>query len=353
MFAEAEGYRQREPCPLGVTERGLMLYVNDSLTPPGTHYKECEPHLLHFASAEPGVKARKLSPQWNIEQPYFTDHSYRGFGVDGPRSEMLMLNIDAKTSVQHWSYLDHTGQTRAHGAITFPIRAAYPQVALKKGSAHVMAIGDIVEPVEAWRNFKFAETGRKWDYVFRILYYTWTPDLTNQPFADPIEIANVDDTAGFISNQDVWVAPDNSAYLLYREQEVQSALMRDQFFPEGSLTPSLHLAVVREGQVVRRQVLVPGSDTVSPGHARLHETADGTVYALAYVGGEAPGNYLYQVYPEVDSPKAISVPLSPAFGSFCLATTRAGCAPSDTIDIFGYGGGGSGVLSYARVDLTF
>jgi hypothetical protein len=348
-FAEPEGYRQREPCPVGVTkDNGLFLYVNDSLTPPGTHYKECEPHLLNFASTDTGVVSTKLSPRWDEEQPYYTDHSYRGFGVDGPSNELIMLNIDAKTSIQHWCHLDTAGNTLANGAITFPIRSAYLQAALHNRSAHVLAISDIVEPIEEWRAYKFAQTQRKWDYVFRILYYTWTPDTTKTSFSKPIEIANVDKTGGYISNQDLWVAPDGSAYLMYREQEVQSALLRDKFMPGRSLTPSLHIAVVKDGTIVDRQVLIEGTETRSPGNARFHATPDGKLYALAYVAG---ANVLLQVYPRVEDRAPIPVDLKAPFTSFCLANTRAGCMPSSTIDIFGHTAGGGNVMAYAQ--LTF
>lgn len=351
MFAEAEGYRQREPAPLGITkDNGLFLYVNDSLHPPGAEYLDCEPHLLQFPLDKKSAQPRKVSPVWNIEKPYFTDHSYRGYGVDGPKNELLMLNIDAKTSIQHWCHLNSQGETLANGQISFPIRACYPQVALKERAAHVMAISDIVEPVEEWRQYKSEQTGRKWDYVFRILYYTSTPDLTKQPFAEPIEIANVDDTAGHISNHDLWVAPDGSAYVLYTETEVQSALMRDKFFPNASLAGSLHLAVVRDGAITERRILVAGSDTMSAGQARFHETADGRLFAVAYIGNEDPGNYLVQVYPKPDSPATVKIPLKAPFGAYCLAGVRGGTAPSNTIDIFGHSKGGD-TLSYAQIDL--
>ncbi|MCF6287281.1 MAG: hypothetical protein L3K26_19175, partial [Candidatus Hydrogenedentes bacterium] len=347
--AEAEGYRQREPCPIGVTnEGGFFLSVNDSLTPPGTLYKECDPHLLRFASTVTGQSPEKIAPQWNIEQPYFTDHSYRGYGVDGPNNEVLLLNIDAKTSIQHWGHLDATGKTLANGQITFPIRSAYAQVALKNRSAHVMAISDIVEPVEAWRTFKFAQTQRKWDYVFRILYYTWTPDIDKSAFSEPIEVANVDKTGGYINNQDLWIAPDGSAFILYREHEVQTALLRDEFFPDASTIPSIHVAVVKDGKVVDRTVLVEGSESNIPGHARFHESADGTLYAMVYVGGE---NVLMQVYPKLEAPAAIKIPLKTPFTFFCLANTRAGCAPSNTIDVFGRTTTGGNMLAYAQITL--
>jgi hypothetical protein len=352
-FAEAEGYRQREPCPVGLTsENDLFLYVNDSLTEPGTHYQDCEPHLLRFGLDAPTDAPRKLSPQWS-GTPYYTDHSYRGFGVDAERDELLLLNIDAKTSVQHWAHLTAEGETLGNGGITFPIRACYPQVALKNRSAHVMAIGDIVEPVDAWRTYKFEQTQRKWDYVFRILYYTYTPKIGEQGFSEPIEIANVDDSAGAISNQDLWIAPDGTAYVLYREQEIQTAMMRDKFFPDkpdSALRPSLLLAVVRNGEVVERRALIAGTLELAPGHARFHESTDGTLYVVVNVSGSEAGNKLLQVYPKPDEGTLVSIPLKNAFGSFCVASVRAGCKPSDTLDIFGHTTSGT-TLSYAQIRL--
>ncbi|MBX3176146.1 MAG: hypothetical protein KF886_02180 [Candidatus Hydrogenedentes bacterium] len=350
MFQEAEGYRQREPCSIGVSAEGeLFLYANDSLHPPGAEYLDCEPHLLRFSLRDKATPPVKLSPVWNIESPYFTDHSYRGYGVDGPRGEALMLNIDANTSIQHWAHLDRAGKTLANGAITFPIRSCYPQVALKDRSAHVLVIGDIVEPVEAWRAFKSEQTGQKWDYVFRILYYTWTPDTLATPFAEPIEIANVDDTAGHIRNEDLWVAPDGAAYLLYHETEVHTPMMRDKFFPDKTVGYRLHLAVVRDGVVAERHVLQP--DTISPGagFGRFHETPDGRVYAVVYLANEDPGNYLLPIYPQVDPHAKVKIPLQKPISAFSLAGVRSGTAPSNTIDILGYGGNSD--MVYAQVEL--
>jgi len=221
---------------------------------------------------------------------------------------------------------------------------------LQDGAAHVMAIGDIVEPVEAWRQYKFEQTGQKWDYVFRVLYYTWTPDISNQGFAEPIEIANRDATAGAISNQDLWVGPDGSAYVMYTERVVQNAMMRDKFFPGESIDTSLHLAVVKAGVIAERRELVAGGEGVQAGYARFHETPDGKLYAVAYIANSDPGDYLLQVYPKSDVAAPVKIPLATPFGAFCLAGVRGGSTPSNMIDIFGHSTGG-GTLSYARVDL--
>jgi len=349
VAAETEGYRQREPCPVAVTsEEDVFLYVNDSTRPPGEKYGLCEPHLLKFSSQETGAPPVKIAPVWGGDS-YFTDHSYRGFGADRARAQLLMLNIDARTSIQHACLLSSEGRTLATGSITFPIRACYPQVALRDGAVHVLAISDIVEPVEEWRAYKHKQTGRDWDYVFRILYYTRTHDLATTDFSEPIEIANVDATGGHISNQDLWLGPDGVAYVMYTERQVASALLRDKFFPDGSTINSLHLAVVRDAAIVSRRILIAGNETSQPGHARFHETPDGTLYAVLYVSGAEAGNKLMQVYPGIDDPPLIPIPLKQPMGSFCLASVRAGNAPANTIDLFG--NGPNSTMAYAQIRL--
>ena len=282
----------------------MYLYVNDSTEPPGTKYGACEPHLLRFAiGGTPPLSPTKISPVWQGDTT-FTDHSYRGYSTDSGRNEILMLNINAETSGQHWCRLNAPGDTLDGGIITFPIRACYPQVALKNGAGYVAAISDIVEPVEEWRAYKFEQTKRKWDYVFRILYFTWTPDLSAQPFAEPIEIANVDATAGHIWNEDLWIAPTGEALILYTVREVQSAAMRDKFFPGKSIAPVLHLATVKDGAAVSDEVLL--GEEATPGCARFHETPEGRVYALAYAGSPEPRNLLVPVYPELKREEASS-----------------------------------------------
>jgi len=336
MIAEAEGYRQREPCPLAVTSaKDVFLYANDSTQPPGTQYGPCEPYLWRFVFSGDAVEQTKLSPKWRGET-YFTDHSYRGFAADRESAELLMLNIDAHTSIQHACLLSTTGETLANGSITFPIRACYPQVALIRGSVHVLAVGDIVEPVPEWRQYKFDQKQRVWDYVFRVLYYAYTPNLRKQNFGTPIEIANVDKTGGHIGNQDLWISPEGDAYILYTQREVQSELLRDKFFPGASTIDSLYLAVVRNGAVITRRTLITGSAEIAPRVARFHVTPDGRLYAVAYINGADSGNKLLQVYPPVEELRLIPVPLSKPFSSFTLASVRAGNVASYTIDILGH-----------------
>ena len=350
LVTQANEYRQREPVSLGVGgDTTLYLNVNDSLTSPGEEYKDCHPHLLRLGMSDDGFGVNAVNPTWNVK-PYFTDHSYRGFATDGPSHEILMLNIDAKTSKEHYALLDQYGVTRANGEIVYPIRSCYPYVALKQRAAHVLAITDIVEPIQEWREYKYAQTQQKWDYVFRISYYTWSPDLTKEGFATPLEIANVDATGGAISNQDLWIAPDNTAYILYSEREVQSALMRDKFFPGKSLLNSLHLVVIKEGKIIKRQILVEGTDSRQAGRAQLHECPDGRVFAMVNITGEGAGNKLVQLYPDTETLNFMDIPFEIPFNTFTLASVRAGNAPSDTIDVLGHQTAGT-EITYGRIEI--
>ncbi|MGQ9904728.1 MAG: hypothetical protein ACUVRU_10510, partial [Anaerolineae bacterium] len=110
--------------------------------------------------------------------------------------------------------MDHSGAWTRSGMIRFPLRACYPQVALVNRAAYVMAVSDIVEPNVEWRAHKKRITGNDWDYDFRQLYFTWSPDIVTTPFSPILTVASVDETCGHIRNLDLWIGPDGDAHLL-------------------------------------------------------------------------------------------------------------------------------------------
>ncbi len=346
-FAEAGLFRQREPCPLVTLGNELYLSVNDSIVSPLRYNGPCVPGVLQFDVTKPGVLPNRFRPVWGDPQSSFTEHSYRGIAAEPQDKRLLLLHIDNKTSHYHWCYLDEEGETLHAGGIAFPIRACYPQVALQRKAAHVFAVGDIVEPVQEWRKYKFEKTQRTWDYVFRILYYTWTPDILEKDFCAPLEIANVDATAGAVSNLDLWINPGGAAYLLYTEREVASELLRDRFFPDRSTVSSLHLAIVDKGEIVERRVLHEGSSTSQVALARFHETPDGRLYIFAVMNNR---NYLAEIRDSGEPLLWVPVPFRAPFFSFCLANKRAGCVLSDTMDIHGVGPVNH-VMRYAAVEI--
>lgn len=360
MVQAPSGFRHREPCPIGgFPGSQVFLSTNPSTQPPGTKYGPCDPQLLLFDPFHLDREPLVEHPVWPGPQT-FTDHSYRGFAVDSASREVLCLNIDAETSQQIWSHRNSSGQWTRNGAITFPIRACYPQVALSRGSAHVLAIGDIVEPLDEWRQYKFDQTQQGWDYVFRRLFYTYTPDITKQDFIPPIEVDTLESTAGHIANLDLWIAPDGAAHLLYLKTSVQSPLMRDRFFPGLPIVHTLDYVVIREGKITRRELLAVGGEVnspLNPGYGRFHSTPDGHLWAVfagtTKTAGGSSANFLHlmPVWPELKRENPVKVEWKHPLGSFFTATERGGSKPSWTLDLFGTRPEPQ-TMGYAKVELS-
>ena len=363
-----ENDRTREPCPLaGFPDGRLFLSVNPTLTEPNVYGGPALPQILQFAAADPKARYRRLMPRWE-NKPAFTEHSYRGLAADGPNRELLLLNILGHEA-QYWSFRDRSGRWVARGKLVFPmgkdyetpepIRLCYPVVVLANRAAHVLAIGDIVEPVKAWKAYKLELTGQKWDYDFRRLFYTWTPDILTAPFCEWVEIASREKTAGHIDNLDIWAAPDGAAHLLWNETSLDPRL-REKFFPGARLTHALEHCVMRNGKVVARDTLVKAGEGESgeiPGVARFQATADGRLFVFYFCGGaDAAGNAVsenrvLEILPNGRHSEPVKVALEHPFTSFMTATERGGSPSSAALEVLGECVGKPGTIRYARIRL--
>lgn len=368
------GFREREPCPVITTGNGrIFLSINPSTQPPGTQYGPCDPHLLRIDAAEaaallngrggatPGrLHGEPVRPVF-AEGAKFTDHSYRGIGADSGRGEILALNIDSVSGDYFWAFGDASGQWTRAGRIAFPIRACYPQAAVRNRAAHVLAIGDIVEPNRQWREYKREQTKREWDYVFRRLFYTSTPDVARTEFAPPVELDTVEATAGHITNLDLWIDSSGTAHVLYLRRTIASPLMRDRFFAGRPLVTTLEYRAIAGGRVVDSRTLLRGGDGVGrdlPVYARFHSTNGADLLAVVYCSGTRPDgapfaeNRLLPVLPRPEEGEILAplvrIDLKHPFQIFFTAAERGGSRPSPILDLFGSGTDG-GVLRYARV----
>jgi hypothetical protein len=363
LVSSETDFRQREPCPLvALPGSGLFLSTNASQEPPGKHYGRCLPAVVPF----PGFKADRPGPaelpRWNVA-PSFSDHSYRGFAADRERGELLLLNIDNATSAQHVSWRGADGAWHARGQIDFPIRAAYPQVVLRDGAAHVLAIGDIREPREEWRTLKRQKTGREWDYVFRRLFYTYRRNIDDATlnFAEPIEVASVEETAGHITNLDLYVDVLGRAHLLYLVRPQQYDFIRDAYFPGQPLTQRLEYTVITDGKVTHQRTLAetpvasddrPQGLPIEPHYARFHASFQVLYVVLSGVGAEQDrrpplANFLIPVDPPG---RPVTLTLRFPFSTFFTNTTRGGSAPGPIIDLFGTAHDPAN-LRYAQIQL--
>lgn len=345
----ADDFREREPCPIVCFQNGtIMLSVNPLIDVTESRRGACNPHLLKFSANLKAIPPQAIQPKW-VDDTTFTEHSYRGIAADGARGEILLLNIDAKTGDQCWSFYDINGDWVNCGQIRFPIRSCYPQVELRNRVGHVLAIGDIVEPVEEWRRYKHEQTKRDWDYVFRRLFYAWTPNAATTDFAPSIEVEDVDATGGHVSNLDLWIDANGDAHLLYIKQPVVP-ILRKRYFPDLRLTRSLEHCIISNGEVVKRNTLLIGGEDITgdtPTYARLHATPDGKLFAIYACSPSAMK--IMQISPKCSEP--IELKLQEVFHTFFTASERSGSKPSDIIDIFGIASE-PGKLRYAQVRLV-
>ncbi len=360
--------RTREPCPLaGFSDGRLFLSANPTLvTNPDTYAGPARPEILKFSATDASAKFETLSPVWE-GKPAFSEHSYRSFAADGRNGELVLFQNIGYTHAA-WSFLDRQGQWSAQGKLVWPwgaeydkpqpIRVCYPNVIVKDRAVYYCGVSDIVEPYTKWREYKKQLTGREWDYDFRRLFFTWTPDITKQKFHEWIEIASRDKTCGWISPGDLWVAPDGAVHILWNERALDERL-REKFFPDARQSQALNYAVVRDGKVVTRRTLLeagPEGGEIS-GQGRFQITPDNRLYVIHYVSGKDRAgrplseDRLLELFPDGTCGAPIRVPLKKPFTSFFTATPRAGSPPSRTLELLGQRTGAPLTISYARIRL--
>ena len=379
---QSPNYDQREPCPMVRLPGGRVAVSTNPA------YREwyawadgrkrycCTPQLAFFDLAHLERGPEMHTPVWSMDHA-FNEHSYRGMGVDAETGALFLAHQAPDPDQDHdfvvaWSYLDAEGSWSQQGVLRFPMRGCYPQIAVRGRAVYILAISDEMEPVPAWADYKAMVTGqRDWDYDFRQLFFTWTPDITKRPFSPPLTVASRDETAGIITNRDLWIAPDGDAYVLYQERNIWHAFMRDRFWPGTPTKMSLKMARVHNGRVAERWLLQESVEnmtdraTVSgkaeryeptmtppvPSYAVFHATPDGRLYVVCHQSGTvAAGNYIRQVLPDLGEP--IPIPLSTPLASFFTASVRAGSLPAESVDLYGMPASGAQEIRHAQFTLS-
>ncbi len=363
VFQENE--RTREPSPLAMFQAGqVFLSTNPTLTSPATYSGPARPGLYEFQALAPSQAPRAVEPVWEGE-PAFSEHSYRSVAADGVTGELILLQNIAYAHTE-WSFRDHHEKWSAQGKLEWPwgdsyahpkpIRLCYPAVALKDRRVFLCGTSDVKEPNEAWRDYKRELTGREWDYDFRRLFFTCSDDITTGKFHEWLEISSREKTAGKIRLCDLYVAPNSDVFILWNECALDNRL-RAKFFPNAKQRFSLECAILRDGKVVRRITLVEGGDGLSgliPGKGRFHITKDNRLIVLYYQGGvddnfrHISQNRILELDSNGNPSKPIAIKFRQPFTHFFTTTVRAGCRPSNTIDLFGSAGK---TMRYARIRL--
>jgi hypothetical protein len=358
--------RTREPSPLAaLPDERLLLSANPTLVmDPEAYAGPARPEILQFDVQDPTRAPERLLPQWKGSPP-FMEHSYRSLAADGPRGEFILFQNVGYTHAE-WAFRDHdnrwsSGQLLWPDGTDYPqpqpIRICYPNVMLLNRAVFFCGVSDILEPYPAWRAFKRELTGREWDYDFRRLFLTWTPDVTSSPFRPWIEIASRDKTAGRIMPGDLWVGPDHRVHIVWTEQAIDERLQAT-FFPEASQSHAIMYAIVQDNTVVARHTIAiaeAGGSTEIPSAPRFHITPDNRLFVIHFVRGvDAKGqrvseNRLLEILPDGRISAAEPIRFQRPFTSFFTATVRAGSPPSDRLELLGQREGLSQTISYARI----
>lgn len=365
--------RTREPCPIvGFPDGRLFLSANPTLVtdPQAKGGGPARPEILRFAASDPKAPYETLLPAWE-GTPAFNEHSYRTFSADGPERELILFQNIGLTHSE-WAFRQSNGQWVA-GKLQWPplregdvepyggeyARCNYPDVVLKDRVVHFCGAAAF----DSWERVHGGElAGRKWGSRWRRLYYTWAPDITGEPFREWVEIANTNETGGWLFPGDLWVAPDGAAHVVWYEAPIHKGL-RDKHFPDIKRVTALKYAIVRDGQVISRQTLVEGGEGMSneipggTGNPRFQVTLDNRLFICYYVhGSNAAGeriseNRLMELRPDGTTGKPVRIPLEHPLSAFFTATTRGGSLPSETMDLLGYRVDAPKTLGYARVRL--
>ena len=414
-----EAGRTREPSPMGRIGGGrLLISANPTLLDSDARGGgQARPEIVEFDARDPGRLPQRHLPAWQGE-PRFTEHSYRTFSADGVNGEAILFQ-NVAYSHSEWSFLDRTGAWQA-GRLEWPVygehdlapfgathmRVNYPIVCLRNRAVHVLGQSafdnwDRVRTQEDLQRYTGPNTGGMAGWVFglraRRLMYACTDEIGRAQFGDWMEIDNSFDDGGHVWPCDVHVDESGTVHLLWtRGPMMRSA--RDKWFPDIRRVSSIRYTRLRDGGITDSRVLAEAGEgheidsfseepppgrfyhvygshekvPAGPGIAtpRFHATPDGRLFVVYYVHAgpmdapEVSENRLVEILDDGTISQPTTIPLRLPLWQFFTATQRAGCEPSDTLDLLGYrlGAwspvGGSdfaqwdGTISYARVRIA-
>ena len=369
--------RTREPCPLaGFRDGRLLMSVNPTLVADPQHQGggPARPEILEFSPRSPQASPRTILPTWE-GQPAFTEHSYRTFSADGDTGQTILLqNVGYEGS--QWALLNRAGSTVKSGFLQWPAlrpgdvepygatrcRVNYPDVVLRYHAVHLCGGAAF----DNWDRVKDpvadkALMGRQWGNRWRRLFYTWTPDVTSEPFAEWVEISNTMATGGWLFPGDLWVDDKGTAHVLWFEGPVDIRL-RNEHFPDMKVRPnSIMYAQVRNGRVVLRTALLQGGEGSGPlvpeAKPRFHIAPGGRLFVVYCTFDYPPAaervytNWIREISPDGSVGEPVKMFLQHPLTGFFTATPRGGAAPSAVLDMLGTRAGTRNTIGYARVRL--
>ena len=382
--------RTREPSPIGLLADGrLLMSVNPTLDKDTTKASTAnQPAVLEFSTANPKAPARILQPAWE-GSPRFNEHSYRTFAVDREHNEFVLFQNIGYTHSE-WAFLDNKGQWKT-GKLQWPFykndsvtpfkakqnRVNYPSVILRNREVHFFGNSS----VNTWSRMQtlddFKKTGinnpdglegRKigGGGRFRTIHYSWTRDITKEPFAPWLEVNSTFENGGTMHASDMWLGLDGVAHLLWSTSPIAREY-RDKYFPDIKRTWGLWYAQIKEGKIILKKPLLETGEgvpktsqndlldnyTISLG--RFQVLPGGRLMVVFFISGRdkqgksRSENRIMEVYQDGTASQSEVIPLKYPLSMYFTATPRGGSLPSETIDLVGRAVAQSGKDQKAQV----
>ncbi|MCX7704986.1 MAG: hypothetical protein N2115_01845 [bacterium] len=368
--------KTREPAPICVLSDGKIFVSENPFMLEKEAYMGLTLPKFSF-SLPPDYRNRKNVLFYPCEPVTFIEHSYRNFAADRENSELILFqNKDYDRA--YWSLIDEWGNTIKNGKIYWPwgydyvnpqpIRLCYNNVLLKNRAVYIFGTSDIIEPNPEWRKYKRELTGRQWDYDFRRVFFTFTPDIINEPFRNWVEISSREKTAGKSRNCDLYVDKEGFIHLLWMEKSCDERL-REKFFPDEPLTRSLKYAKLKDQTIlIKKDILFldEGEKKLSSGPlfwggiwGRFHITEENRLYIFASIISDdvnnknkiVAENFLIELDNQGNIKGNYPVNFEKPFTEFHTSSIRNGCAPSNTIHIYGSVVQSDNEMYYGRIDI--
>ena len=343
----------REPCPMGVLQGArLLISTNATLNPPGKPGGgPARPGLWEAIPSHGFGTPAITQPGWRAQAGPFSEHSYRSLAVDGQRGEVFVMQ-NVGNSHAEWAFRDDRGSWPAQGRLDWPVkdvngramplRVCYVIALVKDRAVHLLGVSDVVEPNEDWRDFKRKLTGKPWDYVFRNLYYTWTPDVTQEPFRPWQEVASRETTAGGVEPGDLWLDSRGDLHMMWVEAALDMRL-RDRFFPGQKQARELNYGVIRDGAFLNKTSLLAteeGQARPATHAPRFHVTPDGRMFVFFYANTNegSAAKFSENRLAEIKNGQLKNmrrIPLTIPFNHYVVTTDRLGNRSSYVFDVLG------------------
>ena len=349
-----ENDRTREPSPLILLGGTLVDDVNDV-----SYELPARPEVLTFDSEDPASPAVPLGLTWD-GCPEFNEHSYRNLVCD-PSHNRFVLFHNVEYSHAEWTCYQGN-QWESAGQLVWPweenydtpqpVRICYPSVQIVDRAVHFCGVSDVREPYKRFRDAMTAVKPTRFDFDFRRLFYTWTPDIANAEFGAWVEVSSRDATCGRITPMDLYVHEDGHVHIIWTEEALNEDI-RDPCYPHEKQSWALMHGLLKDGVVLKKHALrlkEEGSTDPEPRWAHFHVGAEGQLIVIHHDRGDTPVTGVLVLDEQGEIVDRAEVPLETQMDLSFNASHRCGNAPSNMIDLLG--SSPDEVVRYACIEVS-